>query len=177
MSQANPSRWQATPLSAKLGIVLTALSFFLLVPGVMQPIMTLSAKLNMFGLSTTLFEETRSIWQTVTSLADAGYPEVGFMVLTFSVIIPVVKGLWVIGTWFYPSPRRWQFIAMLSKWSMADVFVVAMMVSFFTAKATADLQAGLHSGFYWFSGYCIVSIISGQLLAHSHPPCPGGCRI
>ena len=157
--------WQQATAMQRLGLILTLLSFFFLYPGVTEPIMTIKASINMFGLKSTIFEETRSIWQTVLSLRDAGYAEVGFMVVTFSIIIPVTKALLIIWAWLSPTRWRWQLISVISKWSMADVFVVAILVAFFTAKATAELQSALHDGFYWFVAYCLLSIISGQFLA------------
>jgi len=163
--QLATASWQQANGLQRIGLMLTVLSFFFLYPGVTEPIMTIKASINMFGLKSTIFEETRSIWQTVLSLKEAGYAEVGFMVVTFSIIIPVTKGLLIIWTWLSTARWRWQLISVISKWSMADVFVVAILVAFFTAKATADLQSALHDGFYWFLAYCFLSIISGQCLA------------
>lgn len=157
--------WQQSNWLPRIGLMLTAISFFFLYPGVTEPIMTIKASISMFGLKSTIFEETRSIWETVLSLKEAGYAGVGFMVVTFSIIIPVFKGLLIIWTWLSPAKWRWQLISMISKWSMADVFVVAIIVAFFTAQATAELQSQLHDGFYWFTAYCILSIASGQCLA------------
>jgi len=167
--QSPVTTWQQATLLPRIGLILTAISFFLLYPGVTEPIMTLSASVSLFGLKSTLFEETRSIWETVETLHKAGYTEVGLMVVTFSVIIPVGKGLLILWTWLSPSPMRWKIISAISKWSMADVYVVAILVSFFTAKATAELEASLHDGFWWFTGYCLLSIISGQCLAQYKP--------
>lgn len=163
--QLAASTWKQADWLPRLGLMLTAISFFFLYPGVTEPIMTIKASISMFGLKSTIFEETRSIWQTVISLQEAGYASVGFMVVTFSVIIPITKGLLIIWTWISPARWRWQLISLVSKWSMADVFVVAILVAFFTAKATAELQSNLHDGFYWFTAYCLLSIASGQCLA------------
>ena len=163
--QLAASTWKQAEWLPRLGLMLTAISFFFLYPGVTEPIMTIKASISMFGLKSTIFEETRSIWQTVISLQEAGYASVGFMVVTFSVIIPITKGLLIIWTWIRPARWRWQLISLVSKWSMADVFVVAILVAFFTAKATAELQSNLHDGFYWFTAYCLLSIASGQCLA------------
>jgi uncharacterized paraquat-inducible protein A len=163
--QLASATWQQADWLPRFGLILTVISFFFLYPGVTEPIMSIKASISMFGLKSTLFEETRSIWQTVVSLDEAGYTAVGFMVVTFSVIIPITKGLLIIWTWLSPTRWRWQLISLVSKWSMADVFVVAILVAFFTAKATAELQSSLHDGFYWFTAYCILSIISGQCLA------------
>lgn len=157
--------WKQADWLPRLGLMLTAVSFFFLYPGVTEPIMSIKASISMFGLKSTIFEETRSIWQTVISLKDAGYAGVGFMVVTFSIIIPVTKGLLIIWTWLSPANWRWRLISVVSKWSMADVFVVAILVAFFTAKATAELESSLHDGFYWFTAYCLLSILSGQCLA------------
>lgn len=157
--------WQQANWLPRLGLILTAISFFFLYPGVTEPVMSIKASISMFGLKSTIFEETRSIWQTVQSLKDAGYAGVGFMVVTFSVIIPITKGLLILWTWLSPTRWRWQLISIMSKWSMADVFVVAILVAFFTAQATAELQSSLHDGFYWFTAYCLLSIVSGQCLA------------
>lgn len=163
--QLAASTWKQANWLPRLGLMLTAISFFFLYPGVTEPIMSIKASISMFGLKSTIFEETRSIWQTVISLKEAGYGAVGFMVVTFSVIIPITKGLLIIWTWLSPARWRWQLISLVSKWSMADVFVVAILVAFFTAKATAELQSDLHDGFYWFTAYCLLSIASGQCLA------------
>lgn len=157
--------WKDASWLPRMGLILTIASFFLLYPGVTEPIMSIKASVNMFGFKSTIFEETRSILETVHSLRDAGYAAVGFMVVTFSVIIPVSKGLLITWAWLRPTAWRWKLIAHVSKWSMADVFVVAILVAFFTAQATAELHSDLHSGFYWFTGYCLLSIFSGQCLA------------
>ena len=60
--------------------------------------------------------------------------------------------------------------AALSKWSMADVFVMGLLVSYLAGGAAKQgeeilaLQASLGSGFYFFLGYCLFSIAAGKLL-------------
>lgn len=158
--------WTQKSWVQRVGLLLAIISYGLLYPGVMEPIMTLSASVSLFGLKTQMFHETRSIWETVETLHNLGYSGVAIAIVTFSVVIPVSKALMIIFTWLNPSPGRWRFIAAVSKWSMADVFVVAILVAFFTAQATAELEAELLQGFYWFSAFCLLSIASGQLLAH-----------
>jgi uncharacterized paraquat-inducible protein A len=59
---------------------------------------------------------------------------------------------------------------MISKWSMADVFVVAIIVAYLAANATQQtetlfsLNAQFMPGFFYFLSYCILSIASAQLL-------------
>jgi len=60
--------------------------------------------------------------------------------------------------------------ALLAKWSMADVFVMALIISFLAIKASAgtstllQTEITLESGFYYFLGYCLLFILSSQLL-------------
>lgn len=159
------SSWQISSWAQRLGLLLAIASYVVLWPGVTEPIMTIKASVNMFGLKAELFNETRSIWETVTSLNEQGYALVAFLIVTFSVVIPVLKGLTILFTWLWPSDLRWRIVAAISKWSMVDVFVVGILVAFLTAKATAEMQATLLDGFWWFLSFCILSIISGQLLA------------
>lgn len=159
-------RWKSAHWLQQIGLLMAVVSYGLLYPGVLEPIMTISASVNVFGFKSQIFHETRSIWETVETLHNLGYTLVAFMIVSFSIVIPVIKGLLILFTWLKPSPARWRFIAAISKWSMADVFVVAILVAFFTGKATAELEAELLEGFYWFASFCVLSIISGQLLAH-----------
>ena len=159
------SSWRISSWAQRLGLLLAIASYVVLWPGVTEPIMTIKASVNMFGLKAELFNETRSIWETVTSLNEQGYALVAFLIVTFSVVIPVLKGLTILFTWLWPSDLRWRIVAAISKWSMVDVFVVGILVAFLTAKATAEMQATLLDGFWWFLSFCILSIISGQLLA------------
>lgn len=161
---------QQSTWAQRLGLLLAIASYVVLWPGVTEPIMTIKASVNMFGLKAELFNETRSIWETVTSLNEQGYALVAFLIVTFSVVIPVLKGLTILFTWLWPSDLRWRIVAAISKWSMVDVFVVGILVAFLTAKATAEMQATLLDGFWWFLSFCILSIISGQLLAQHRLP-------
>jgi uncharacterized paraquat-inducible protein A len=169
MNRLVNSLQQAT-WAQRLGLLLAIASYVVLWPGVTEPIMTIKASVNMFGLKAELFNETRSIWETVTSLNEQGYALVAFLIVTFSVVIPVLKGVTILFTWLWPSDLRWRIVAAISKWSMVDVFVVGILVAFLTAKATAEMQATLLDGFWWFLSFCILSIISGQLLAQHRLP-------
>ena len=157
--------WAVSTWAQRLGLLLAIASYIVLWPGVMEPIMTIKATMSMFGMKAELFNETRSIWETVTTLHDKGNTLVAVLIVTFSVVIPVLKGLTILFTWLWPTELRWKMVAAISKWSMVDVFVVGILVAFLTAQATAQLQATLLEGFWWFLSFCLLSIISGQLLA------------
>jgi uncharacterized paraquat-inducible protein A len=61
----------------------------------------------------------------------------------------------------------------LSKWSMADVFVMGLLVAFLAGSAadqTGDMltmHAQLGIGFYYFLAYCLFSVAAGTMLRES----------
>ncbi|MGF1548349.1 MAG: paraquat-inducible protein A [Thiotrichales bacterium] len=126
------------------------------------------------------YEKTRSILGTVKELFDSGNPLVGFLIMLFSVIVPVTKGLLIVlGTvtrTLHWRQYSFQISNLISKWSMADVFVVAIVVAYLAANASRDmgeifvLEARLGSGFYYFLGYCLLSVLSAQLMLGGATP-------
>ena len=123
------------------------------------------------------YEKTRSILGTVKELFDSKNYLVSFLVMLFSVIIPLIKGLLLLTSLWIPEVRikkRLVGIAnVISKWSMADVFVVAVIVAYLAANASGDMgeifsmTATLGSGFYFFLTYCILSLLSAQLMSRN----------
>lgn len=151
---------------AAAGLIL--LSFALLIPGLTRPLITISASIQFLGNSQEIFRETRSILKTIESLHDSGNDFVAGLVLLFSVVVPFAKGLsllslYVLRDWTTRS-RIFRFIGAIGKWSMADVFLVGVYVAFLSAKATDNLDATLEVGFYYFAAYCLVSILSHQMM-------------
>ena len=76
--------------------------------------------------------------------------------------------------------RALGFVASIAKWSMADVFVVALFIAYLAAKATQSsgdpaapplvaFDARFGSGFYWFAAYasCLFARV-----ARVHPSVP-----
>ena len=60
--------------------------------------------------------------------------------------------------------RLFAFVRGISKWAMADVFVVGVYIAYLSAKATDALDAQLHEGFYYFAAYCLISLLSVQVM-------------
>lgn len=122
------------------------------------------------------FNKTRSILGTVQDLLDSGNALVAVMIVFFSVIVPAIKGLLTLATFLpvksqYRSTMQW-ISSNMSKWSMADVFVIAVFIAFLAAKGIREdtglvsFDAAVGSGFYYFLGYCLLSILSAQILYH-----------
>ncbi|WP_062270319.1 paraquat-inducible protein A [Endozoicomonas arenosclerae] len=118
-----------------------------------------------------VYEKTRSILGTAKDLWDFGYKLVAVLILTFSVVIPAIKTLLLLAS-FHPPAREnvLRLNAFLGKWSMADVFAMGVLIAMLAANAASSesallsFHASLHSGFYWFVAYCLVSGLGSQWL-------------
>ena len=157
-----------------IAVVLVVISLVVVVPGLIQPIITLKA--IMMGRQ--VFAETRSILQTVKDLHESGNDLVAGMILFFSVMVPFIKAvlLGVVGVLKPAVPLRYRifaFVRGISKWAMADVFVVGVYIAYLSAKATDALDAELHEGFYYFTAYCLISLLSMQVMHVEQPQAPG----
>lgn len=152
------------PIRNIIGLVLILISFALLIPGLYLPMLNINVTISMMGIEMQLIDETRSILQTIDTLYVGGNSLVAGLILLFSVIVPFAKGLSLIAVLFLKSHDARRRIDLLvraiSKWSMADVFVVGVLVAFLSANAMANLSATLLEGYYYFLGYCLVSITS-----------------
>ena len=149
-------------------IALTLVSLVLLVPGLRQAMLTITASIQMMGVTREIFRQTQSILQAVRSLHESGNNFVAGLILFFSVLVPFLKAaaFFVILGLKQATARRRLYLTVraLSKWSMADVFVVGVFIAFLAARATHNLDAVLGHGFYYFVSYCLVSNLAFQLL-------------
>ena len=120
------------------------------------------------------YSSTRSMWGTVEELARTGNRLVAFLIVFFSLVIPVFKLLLQAVTLFISGANSrkqlLQLNAVLSKWSMSDVFVMGLLVAFMAGRASDQvgdlliMNATLEPGFYYFLAYCLFSIAASSLL-------------
>ena len=128
-----------------------------------------------------VYEQTRSIVSAVQNLYDVGAPIPATLILLFSVVVPFTKAALVLwATYFADAHRRvrtLRFVELIAKWSMADVFVVALFITYLAAQASQSptgpgaappllaFTAEFRDGFYWFAAYCLFSLGSQQWTA------------
>ena len=128
---------------------------------------------------TVVIQDTaKSILSTSQTLWQEGNRTVAALILFFSVGVPALKVSLLLLSYglrrFKTTQIAKQFSGALSKWSMADVFVMALIVSFLAIKASAGGSSlvattiNFDIGFYYFLAYCLLSIAGSQLL--SKPP-------
>lgn len=159
-----------------IAVALTVGSVGLLLPGLLQPMITITASMELMGVSREVFRQTQSILETVRSLHESGNDFVAGLILFFSVTVPFLKmaALAVILGLRRPVARHrlYLFVRSISKWAMADVFVVGVFIAMLAAKATDNLDAVPEVGFYYFAVYCLVSNLAFQFLTVPDPAVP-----
>jgi hypothetical protein len=119
----------------------------------------------------TVYEQKQTILVTIRYLFEHGGYWAATLLFLFSVCVPFGK----VALFFYALHARAErrekalgFINFIGKWSMADVFVVAIYTAYLGAKNSVGVGEPIHfetqygPGFYWFSAYCIVSLAAQQ---------------
>ena len=150
-------------------VVLIVISLILLYPGLTLPILSIhiGAKIPILG-EIGLHDSTQSVMSTIRTLWENDNNLVANLILLFSVIVPIFKAVTLLIVLFFKQIKNrtllhW-FVATISKWSMADVFVVGVFLAFLATRSDDNIDARLHEGFYYFLSYCIISILATQLI-------------
>ncbi|MEN8635008.1 MULTISPECIES: paraquat-inducible protein A [Pseudoalteromonas] len=134
---------------------------------------------NMLGLDKlegeiSAYNKTQSILGTVKELASNNNLFVAALVGLFSIVIPSLKLLLQLLYCCLPlngfKQKLGLVICALSKWSMVDVFVIALIVTYLAGNAHGKsgellvMNAQFGEGFWYFSAYCIFAIIASNLI-------------
>ncbi|HWE86225.1 MAG TPA: paraquat-inducible protein A [Terracidiphilus sp.] len=190
-------------LSRGAVVVLMLFSIAMLVGGVLSPMLEVEVhvtRLDATLLGTpiefqdqSLYYRSKTVLEVFQTLIQMGRPEmtlVGVLVILFSVVFPALKMLALGACLFRPALLRTNRLVKLlafelSKWSMADVMVLAIFMSFvaFNGVIGSGLE-GLRGmpnvqqvliptnaskilpGYYLFIGFCVSSIILSKKLEH-----------
>lgn len=128
-----------------------------------------------------VYTQTRSILGTVRHLYRVGSSTAATLILLFSVIVPFSKAGLVLWATLRRDPagrtRTLRFVEAIAKWSMADVFAVALIIAYLAAQASQAppgagapppvvvFAASFGPGFYWFASYCLISLATQQATA------------
>jgi len=110
-----------------------------------------------------LFESQVSVYRGLIVLWQAGEIFLFLILFVFTVCFPFVKINTMLALWLYPrleaehAQRMFHFVSDLGKWSMLDVFVMAILVLTVKSSGVASIEVG--SGFFLF----FVSVMLTQL--------------
>lgn len=119
----------------------------------------------------TVYVQTQTIVVTIRYLFENGGYLAGSLLLLFSVGVPVGKVILFFLSLHANPVLRYRLLTIINvigKWSMADVFVVAIYTAYLGARSSVGVGQPVHfeteygSGFYWFTAYCVVSLAAQQ---------------
>ena len=146
------------PLTGVLVNLLLLLACALLALGLKLPLVTVE-KFYFFGNTVSLLSAIGQLWQgEEKSLA--------LLLGGFSVVFPAIKLLLLFLVWNLEDTQSMQhrrnlkWLATYSKWSMLDVFVVALLVV--TVKLGALAQAKVEFGLYAFAASFILTMLISE---------------
>lgn len=188
------------PLHTPLFIISVLVSLVVLFAGLTAPMIEIDARFQqvnflLIGEEITfddqvIFFQSKSILQVIDILFDTGKVDsffVGLLILVFSIIFPVAK---LIATQIYLAGseklRRNKFLKFFAfksgKWSMADVYVIAVFMAYIGFEGILDNQlsnlnmeteslvsistnkTSLQPGFIIFIGFVLFSLILSTIL-------------
>jgi paraquat-inducible protein A len=113
-----------------------------------------------------IFENQVSVYAGLITLFKGGEYFLFAILLLFSVIFPFVKIMSLLSVWLWPGlgrsrvTRLYGFVANLGKWSMLDVFVVAILVLLLRSSALAAIE--VQDGLYLFCASVMLTQIASQ---------------
>jgi paraquat-inducible protein A len=143
-----------------VGMILTICAGVL---GIITPSLVVEAQQHTPIGSISLFYEARGIGATVLQLlGPGGSLIVGIPLLAFSIVMPFLKTV-LLSVALVSSnslrPRVMNFVKRVGRWSMADVFVVALLLSFFASNHNQFIDASLLPGIAFFAYYAVASLV------------------
>lgn len=130
-------------------------------------------KHQVFKGKTYFYYQNKGILDVVSLLWNNQNKLVAIAIGLFSIIIPCIKLLLTLYFLFFPfgGQKTKKFLGFIAKWSMADVFVLALFLaymSFANISAGVQMESNLLYGLYFFGGYVLLSIFLGMFLKKSN---------
>ncbi len=152
-----PEKHPKTARMLKLFILVAAVTLGI---GLLSPIITLHKFI--------LIDNTFSILSGITQLLEEGQYFIFLILICFSVLIPILKLaiLYLLVSSVQASDARVKkylhWMHLYGKWSMLDVFVVAILVVAVKLGAIASVE--MHYGLYAFAGSVLLTMyVTGRV--------------
>jgi uncharacterized paraquat-inducible protein A len=178
-------------MKTHLGFFFNLIAILLFIPGIFLPMfflqMDVSANISGPALTSELINKELSLLTTIEELWQNDRLLVAGLIFIFSICIPLLKACLVAWSYFKRNTQVERkiinFVSAIGKWSMADVFVVAIFLAVLSTNhaETANQQtlslmgfklnimissetlSSVGHGFYFFTAYCLLSLIGAQL--------------
>ena len=163
--------WGQSLYTKNLVAHLLGISLVFLVVGLLAPILSLVAYTEVALLGKVVFKyESKGVITTVLELVRSGNIFIAGILFAFSVVTPLVKHIYafmaILSSEHSVRIKYVRFLSVIGKWSMADVMVVAVLLSFFVIGEEGFSDSWLGAGLYFFTGYCVLSLITIQLITN-----------
>jgi len=135
-----------------------------LILGLITPILmvTIHKEVEYLG-DIVLSFESKGVIGSIQKLFESGDVIVALVILLFSVIVPILKILSLLFVSIFMESKFAhsivRFFKLIGKWSMVDVFVVAVFLVYLTANKGEISRAEVEVGLYFFLAYVIVSML------------------
>jgi hypothetical protein len=109
--------------------------------------------------------ESKSVTSTIMKLFSRSDYLIASILTLFSIVVPIFKSLTLIIYGFFKEKGVLvKFIEKIGKWAMVDIFVVALLVVFFSTNQDIHTEMKLEVGIYFFVGYIFISTVGSTLL-------------
>ena len=153
-SSTQTALWRKHKAAIDIPLLLVS-SIVLLGLGLFLPVITLT--------ELAFWKHTFSVLTGIANLFSEKHYVLALVVFVFSIIFPITKLLSLCAIWFLemtPQKRELyiQKLGIMGKWSMLDVFVVAMTVVI--AKISGMASARPEIGIYFFGASIVCSIVA-----------------
>jgi len=140
-----------------------------LVTGWFAPILAIVAYQDIPVLGQTVFQfESKSIVSALLKLYESGQVAIAVVIFVFTLLTPIFKSIMMavvlFSQSFHFSQKSIKVLKAIGKWSMLDVFVIAILVTYFTTKSGGATDATLQIGVYYFVTYVISSMLLTYLI-------------
>ena len=174
-----------------LGFIFNLVAIALFIPGILLPMfalnMDMSASIGTSALTTNVINKELSLIQTIDELWQEQRTLVAMLIFVFSICIPISKTALITIAYLKSKSKIekaiTKFVNAIGKWSMADVFVVAVFLAVLSTNQSETVSgqtfalfglqinliiasetiSALGVGYYYFVGYCLLSILGSQL--------------
>jgi hypothetical protein len=149
-------------------IALSFATFLSLILGLISPILMVTIHKEVEYLGDVILSfESKGIIGSISKLFESGESAVAITILLFSIFLPLIKSLTLTFTLIFQS-FSWskllvKFFKLIGKWSMLDVFVVAIFLVYLTSNGGGLTRAEIQVGLYFFLTYVILSMITAIL--------------
>lgn len=174
-----------------LGFLFNIIALGLFIPGIILPMfslnMELAALISHSSISSDIINKELSLIATIEELWRDNRFFVATLIFTFSISIPVMKTILLLIAYVKKHTaierKLISFVSSIGKWSMADVFVVAIFLAVLSTNhaettnqevlsvfgfkiellISSETVSMVGAGFYYFTAYCLLSLLGCQL--------------